>query len=136
MLFFFGSVGAQAPSYSEERSDQYVREVYVPTSPKVQKGVYSPSPGSCLASVQYWIPEFPTGVGVPNNVMPNTQVPSVGVAILTTESYPGKNTGHVGQVVGVSVTTVRFRECNKVSGQCGYREIQSDSSIIRGYWTP
>lgn len=92
-------------------------------------GVYSPYPESCLASVQYWIPEFPKGVGYPKRLLPASQTPEVGSAILLNEGW----TGHIGQVISYTEDTVTFRECNFIPGKCGTRTLPLTSTDIRGY---
>lgn len=100
--------------------------------PKPIRGLFSPAPWSCLASVQYWIRGFPTGVGYPNKLTPNWIFPDPGVAILTSEG----RVGHTGQVVSSSAETVTFRECNWKKGSCDYRTLNLTDPIIRGFYQP
>jgi len=109
--------------------EHYIVAQYVPELPPQPKGVYSPFPGSCLASVQYWIDDFPKGVGTPKNVETKYETPAVGLAILTTEGP----VGHIGQVISFTSDTVTFRECNYSPGKCGTRTLPLDSDVIRGY---
>lgn len=99
----------------------------VPDSPIVHRA--GDVSNSCLASLQNWRKDFPRGVGYPNNIAPLYQLPSVGLAVLTTEGP----VGHVALIERVDDDVIVVYECNYHAGSCGYREIKKDSTVIRGY---
>jgi len=68
--------------------------------------------------------------GVARYIMPNTQSPSVGAVILTSES----GYGHAAVVIGVNGNSVEIMERNYTSGWITKRTIPADSHVIRGYF--
>ena len=129
-IFLIQTVTAQAPGTGGESASVYTLEPSV-LAPNREVLNVEGDPTSCLISVQRWVPDFPRPIGVPNNVEPSFGYPFVGAVGLTTESFPGTETGHAFQVIDPQTGFVR--ECNRVPGKCeyGYRDLYSPE--IRGY---
>lgn len=128
-------VMAQAPSSGVNEGGTFNQQFAVGETVKYRKliGGYA-YPSSCLATAQTWVAELPRGVGIPNNIEPVYSDPFVGAIMLTTESEPGKNTGHAAQVIEYDSTMVKVRECNVPSGMCGTRVFDRTDERIRGYF--
>lgn len=73
-------------------------------------------------------------------IKPETQVPEVGAVVLTKESLPGTNSGHVALVKGIVDGNLILEEANYTSSKIGNvtvgRELPIDSPLIRGYLIP
>lgn len=75
--------------------------------------------------------------GLARTIKPNSQIPAVGSVVVTKESLPGKNTGHVAVVIEVTDTHIVLEEANyyrggKTNVSVG-RKLALNSTLIVGY---
>lgn len=96
---------------------------------KAVKGQYS----SCVAYVKA-VTGFSQVIGYAKNWPINSTTPQVGSVVVTTESRPGTNTGHVAIITKIEDGLLYLKEANYIPNQLSTRTLNINSPVIKGYY--
>ncbi len=118
-------------AYIEAPSQQQIEELY--TQWKTTK-VSTNNFCSCVLFVEGLTGNVVTSIGAARNWPINSQIPVVGGVVVTSESFPGTNTGHVAFILSVGPESIEVVEANFVHCKKTTRTIKLNDPAIKGFW--
>lgn len=130
LLPFFGITIAQAEQAPQGFELRYVQETPVDAqAPKVIHRIEC----SCIQWALDYLGRESQQWGIPNRIRDLSSEPRIGGLVVTTESRPGTNTGHIAVIEGIIGETLFLKEANYVPCKVTTRTLNIHDPIIRGF---